>query len=56
MSRPKGSKNRTKAAVTDVAQLANHFATVFICSYHLDGAEKLAQKILEQIRAQKKER
>ncbi len=56
MSRPKGSKNKTRVIVTDVAQLAKHFATVFICSYHLDGAEKLAQKILEQIRAQRKER
>lgn len=56
MSRPKGSKNKAKAVVTNVAQLARHFATVFICSYHIDGAEKLAQKILEQVRAQKKER
>lgn len=56
MSRPKGSKNKTKAtsnllSAAELVRLAEHFATVFICSYHLDGAEHLAQLTLEKIRA-----
>lgn len=56
--RPKGSKNKTKVTSNfmdgaDLKRLVTHYATVFVCSFHIDGAEKLAEKILERIRAKK---
>lgn len=55
MGRPKGSKNKTKGvAALDLDKTAQHFADIFIAGEHIDGAEKLAERILEKIRASKK--
>lgn len=52
--RPKGSKNKTKGIATlDLNRKAEHFANLFIGYETLDGAERLAVKILEKIRASK---
>ena len=51
--RPKGSKNRKQSQqIADRVQVANKFATTLIAYFHLDGAEKVAQMILERVRAQ----
>ncbi len=55
MGRPPGSKNKTKKAIVlGVGQLADYHSKVFIASYSIEKAERLAQLILEKIRAQKK--
>jgi len=52
--RPKGSKNRAKGVIaSDLNRKAQHFADVFIGYEKIDGAEKLAVKILEKIKASK---
>lgn len=32
---------------------AKYYADILICAYHLDEAERLAERILEKIRSQK---
>lgn len=53
--RKKGSKNKPKSIIPiDLNQKARHYADLFICCEHIDGAEKLTVRILELIRANKK--
>jgi len=51
--RPKGSKNKPKAKAVELCKIADYFATIFIAQHHVDGAERLAELILQKIRAQK---
>jgi len=56
MGRPKGSKNKSKyAKIENFDRIVDYFAADFICGYHIDGAEKLARRILEKIVAKKEQ-
>ncbi len=53
--RPPGSKNKKKLGITvDINGKAKHFAEMFIAAEHINGAEKLAEKILDKIRESKR--
>lgn len=52
MGRPKGSKNKAVTVkFVDINQLAQRHADLFIAAYHIEPAERLAELILEKIRA-----
>ena len=53
--RPKGSKNKPKRQIpVNLDGLAKQYADKFIAGEHIAGAETLALRILEKIRASKK--
>jgi len=54
MGRPKGSKNKVKAIAININDLAQRHADLFIAAYHIEPAERLAELILEKIRANAK--
>lgn len=54
MGRPKGSKNKVKTVAVNINDLAQRHANLFIAAYHIKPAERLAELILEKIRANKK--
>jgi len=54
MGRPRGSKNKIKAIAINMNDLAQRHADLFIAAYHIEPAERLAELILEKIRANNK--
>lgn len=54
MARPKGSKNKIKTTAININDLAQRHADLFIAAYHIEPAERLAELIVEKIRASSK--